>query len=69
MSRQKQNLLAAVSSTVCAALWLANLAVDLVWKLESPSQTLLHALCTVIWTACAVIWWAQWHRMRKAAQT
>ncbi len=66
MTRHRQALFAAASSSVCAVIWLANCVLDMTMKLEAPGQMALHVLCTVIWTVIAVMWWIRWHGSRPS---
>ena len=67
MTKCRQALFAAVSSTVCAVIWLVNSVLDVTMKLETPGQTALHMFSTAVWAACAVVWWLRWKQERRAA--
>lgn len=66
MSQHKQSLLAAVASTVCAAIWLANCGLDIAQSLHGSLPR--DGLLTLVWTISAVCWWVRWRRERKWAQ-
>lgn len=68
MTRQKQTLFAAVTSTACAVVWLVNYVLDVALKAAAPGQTVLHALCTVVWAASAALWWTRWHGSRRSGK-
>lgn len=65
VSKRKQALLAAVSSTVCAAVWMVNCVVDVLLSLAALPQDLL---LSCLWAACAMLWWLRWHSERRAAE-
>lgn len=62
MNKRKQTLLAAVSSTVCAAIWLANCVVDVLVPVDALRQ---DVLLTAVWAACAAFWWIRWRSERR----
>lgn len=64
VSKRKQALLAAVSSTVCAAVWLVNCVLDVLLCLTALPQ---DVLLTCVWAACATLWWVRWHSERRLA--
>lgn len=63
MSQRKQSLLAAIASTIAAAIWLINCVVDAALPLFD--SLLRDAVLTLIWTVCAVCWWVRWSRVRR----
>lgn len=69
MTKGKQALLAAASSTVCAAVWLANCAVDVVYGCTLTEQLPLHILLTAVWAASAACWWLRWRSEKKRQQS
>lgn len=66
MKRQKQTLLAAVSSTVCAVVWLINCVLDIHWAIRG--SLIQDALLTLVWAAGAVLWWLRWHGERRISE-
>jgi len=68
VTKRKQTLFAAVTSTACAVVWLANYVLDVALKAAAPGQTVLHALCTAAWAVSATLWWIRWHTSRRSGK-
>lgn len=66
MTKCKQSLIAAVMSTICAAVWLANCIIDVMIGLTVYGASPMSIILTVVWSVCAACWWLRWRQERRA---
>ena len=63
---QRQVLLSAVVSSVCAALWLINCMLDAQLYVTTTPRQVRSFVFMVLWAAVAVVWWHRWRRVKLA---
>lgn len=63
MNGQKQTLLAAIASTVAAAIRGINCVVDVALPIYGSLPR--DAALTIVWAVCAACWWVRWSRGRQ----
>lgn len=51
-----------VCALLCALIWGANLAADLLFGQTGALLTCLHTVCMAVWCVVAVAWWLRAHR-------
>lgn len=61
----RKKLIAAVSSSICAGIWLINCILDV--TLHIPAALAQDVMLTLVWMLCAVGWWWMWHASRRQA--
>ena len=68
MKNQKQALLAAIASTIAAAVWLVNCILEATIGLTIRGAAATSISLTGVWTFSALCWWLMWHKERKTVQ-
>ena len=63
MMMLKRSLVAAIASTVCAALWLINCVIGV--AVSACGSLRQDMMLTLVWAVCAVCWWMHWLSERK----
>lgn len=63
--KKKISLAVVIINCFCAVVWCLNVVLDLVYGYTSSISFVLHIVCTIVWTICAIIWLVQYVKQKK----